>query len=240
MCLVTKPSSSYGIVPRNGEAFEEIYKRTLEIAQMVREIGLTVFPILGVHPAEISRLCDSMTPKDAAELMKAALDHATDHVLEGEAIGIKSGRPHYNVSEEIWEASNDVLSHALALGADCGCAVQIHAESGPCADIVAIAEPVKMPITRIVKHFAVPETPLVPSLIARHEAIPALCKDGRRFTMESDYMDENTRPGAVIGPKSVPKFTYRLIESGLITEEDAYRIHVTTPQLVYGIEITLP
>ena len=238
--LVSKPSSSYGITPRSGEAFEEVFQTTLKIAQLIRGIGLTVFPLLGVHPAEISRLCDSMPPWDAADIMKDALDCAATHVLEGVAVGIKSGRPHYDVSEGIRTASNDVLLHALTLGAECGCAVQVHAESGPCTDIVAMAEAVNMPISQVVKHFAIPETPLVPSLIARHDAIPKLCKSRRRFTMESDYMDENSRPGAVIGPKSVPRFTYKLFENGLITEEDVYRIHVTTPQTVYGIEIMLP
>jgi TatD-related deoxyribonuclease len=90
-----------------------------------------------------------------------------------------------------------------------------------------------------VKHYAIPQTPLIPSLLATHDAIPALCREKRRFTMESDYMDENSRPGAVIGPRSVPRVTYRLLQGGLITEEDAHRIHVTTPEQVYGVEILL-
>jgi TatD-related deoxyribonuclease len=93
---------------------------------------------------------------------------------------------------------------------------------------------------KVVKHFATPETPLVPSLIARHEAIPALAREGRTFMMESDFMDENTRPGAVIGPKSVPRFTRRLLETGEISEEAAYRIHADTPARTYEVEIHLP
>jgi TatD-related deoxyribonuclease len=56
--------------------------------------------------------------------------------------------------------------------------------------------------------------------------------------MESDYMDENSRPGAVIGPKSVPRATFRLLSGMLITTEDAHRIHVETPGRVYGVEIS--
>ncbi len=52
-------------------------------------------------------------------------------------------------------------------------------------------------------------------------------------------MDENSRPGAVIGPKSVPKATFRLLEKGAITTDDAFRIHKETPEAVYGVEITL-
>jgi TatD-related deoxyribonuclease len=238
--LVSKPSWSFGISPRIPEDYEEVFARTLVVAASLREMGLGVFPVLGVHPAEISRLIEYMTLPEACDLMKGALSRAAVHVQEGRSTALKSGRPHYPVSEDILTASNGILSHALLLGKECTCAVQVHAESGPCADITEMARAVGMPVERVVKHYAVPETPLIPSLIATHEAIPALAREGRRFTMESDYMDENSRPGAVIGPRSVPRVTHRLRESGFITEEDAYRIHVTTPEKVYGVEIRLP
>jgi TatD-related deoxyribonuclease len=57
--------------------------------------------------------------------------------------------------------------------------------------------------------------------------------------MESDYMDELSRPGAVIGPRSVPRMTRKLLESGEIDESAVERIHVLTPQRVYGIEVSL-
>jgi TatD-related deoxyribonuclease len=57
--------------------------------------------------------------------------------------------------------------------------------------------------------------------------------------METDYMDENSRPGAVMGPKSVPRITRHLLESGAITPGDAWYIHAETPGRVYGVEIAL-
>jgi TatD-related deoxyribonuclease len=237
--LVSKPSWSLGIDPRVPADYEKVFSCTLSVARSLREIGLGVFPVLGVHPAEISHLIEHMTLSEAGDLMKGALSRAAVHVREGRAVALKSGRPHYPVSEEILSASNMILSHALYLGRQCGCAVQVHAESGPCTDILEMAQKAGMPAERVVKHYAVPETPLTPSLIATHPDIPALARQGRRFTMESDYMDENSRPGAVIGPRSVPRVTQRLLENGQITEEDAYRIHVTTPEAVYGVEIAL-
>jgi TatD-related deoxyribonuclease len=240
LMLVSKPSWSFGVTPRRPEDYETVYAQALSVAASLREIGLGVFPVLGVHPAEISRLIEHMSVAEACELMKGALSRAAVHVQEGRATALKSGRPHYTVEEAILAASNDVLLHALRLGRECTCAVQVHAESGPCADIADMALAVGMSPQRVVKHYAVPETPLTPSFIATHEAIPALARQGRPFTMESDYMDENSRPGAVIGPRSVPRVTLRLLESGQITEEDAHRIHVDTPRRVYGVEITLP
>jgi len=237
--LVTKPSWSHGIALASGTDFRQVYDETLETAEKVRETGLAVYTILGVHPAEISRLAGNMPPEDAAAVMKAGLELAAAYVDEGRAVAIKSGRPHYPVEEAVWEASNDVLMHALELGAGCGCAVQLHTESGPCTDIVEMAGRAGISTAHVVKHFAVPETLLTPSFIAKDDAVPHLCGEGRYFMLESDYMDENTRPGAVTGPRSVPRFTLKLLEKKLITPEDVHRIHTDTPQRTYGVEISL-
>jgi TatD-related deoxyribonuclease len=238
--LVTKPSWSFGIIPSKGEDFVPVFEKTLAIAGEIRELGLVVFPVLGVHPAEITRLAEGMDLARVEEVMKGGLDEAAGFVARGEAVALKSGRPHYEVPPGVLEASNRILRHALTLARDHGCAVQIHAEGGPCADVPAMARDAGLDPGKVVKHFATPETPLVPSLIARHEAVPALAREGRGFMMESDYMDENSRPGSVIGPKSVPRFTRKFLESGEISEEAAHRIHVEIPSLTYGVEIRLP
>ena len=208
-----------GITPASGTDYAQVFDETLRIAGLIRETGLVVFPVLGIHPAEISRLTERMPLADAAGVMKGGLECAAGYVRDGRAVALKSGRPHYEVSSEVLAASNDVLFHALGLAAGYRCALQIHAESGPCADIVDMARVAGMTVERVVKHYGSPETPLHPSLVARHEAVPVLARERRPFTMESDFMDENSRPGAVTGPKSVPRITKKLLESGVINEE---------------------
>jgi TatD-related deoxyribonuclease len=238
--LVSKPSWSFGITPSKGEDFIPVFEKTLSIAREIRGLGLVVFPVLGVHPAEIARLAEGMDLARAEQVMAEGLDSAGRYVEMGEAVALKSGRPHYEVPPPVLGASNRILRHALSLAREHGCAVQLHAEGGPCADVPALAREAGLPPEKVVKHFATPDTPLVPSLIARHEAIPALARAGRPFLMESDYMDENSRPGSVMGPKSVPRFTRRLLEAGELSEDAAYRIHVETPSRTYGVDILLP
>jgi TatD-related deoxyribonuclease len=240
ICLVSKPSSSFSISAKSGTDYIPIFDETLRVAEVVRETGIVVFPILGVHPAEIGWLAERMTLSEAVAVMKGGLDCAAGYVREGKAIALKSGRPHYEVVPDVLAASNDVLAHALNLAAECDCALQIHAETGPCADIVGMAAKAGIRTERVVKHYGTPDTPLHPSLIARHEAIPELAREKRPFTMESDFMDENSRPGAVIGPKSVPRYTNQLLASGQFTEEDCYRIHAEYIGKVYGVTVTLP
>ena len=237
--LVSKPSWSLSVTPVSGADYAKVFDETLRIAELIRETGLFVYPVLGIHPAEISRLTDRMSLSQAVTVMKEGLESAVGYIRDGRAVALKSGRPHYDVSPEIWAASNEVLAHALGLAAGYRCALQVHAESGPCTDIVGMAEKAGMPVSRVVKHYGSPETPLHPSLVARHEAVPALAREHRPFTLESDFMDENSRPGAVTGPKSVPRITKKLLESGVITEEDCWRIHSETVEKVYGVRITL-
>jgi TatD-related deoxyribonuclease len=237
--LVSKPSWSLSIHPSRGSDYRAVFDETIRVAGLIEEIGLVVYPVLGVHPAEISRLSERMSLQEAAEVMKAGIDCAAAYVEEGKAVALKSGRPHYEVPPEVWSASNEILSHALDRAAKCKCALQIHAESGPCEDVTGMAKKAGVPVERVVKHYGSPETPLHPSLIARHEAIPQMVRKRRAFTMESDFMDENSRPGAVTGPKSVPRYTNQLLQDGLITMDDCFRIHAETIGKVYGVIISL-
>lgn len=237
--LVSKPSWSLGVDPSSGADYSSVFDETVRIGHLISEIGIVVYPVLGVHPAEISRLEDRLGLESVVAVMKGGLDLAAHYVMDGDAYALKSGRPHYEVSPEIWSASNDILTHALQLAKECNCALQIHAEAGPCHDVVEMARRAGIKPDRVVKHYATPDTHLLPSFIATHEAIPKLCREKRRFTMESDYMDENSRPGAVIGPKSVPRFTKQLLAQGLISEEDCHRIHAETVEMVYGVPIIL-
>ena len=239
MFLVSKPAWSFGVVPKCGEDYREVFEITLKTSEKIKDEGICVYPILGVHPAELSKLSEIMPLSRAEEIMKEGLSLAARYVEEKKAVALKSGRPHYPVDKEIWESSNRILNHALELSKDNDCALQIHAETGPCQDIFDRAKELNFDPLRVVKHFGVPDTPLTPSMIAKDENIPAMAKEKRIFTMETDYMDDLTRPGSVIGPKSVPRFTRRMLESGAITLEDAYRIHKETPEKVYHTEMEI-
>lgn len=237
--LVTKPSWSYGISPSRGEDFRKVFEITIRTAALCSEEEVTAFPVLGVHPAEITKLCQWMPLEKAEAVMCDALSIAAGYVKEEKAVALKSGRPHYPVEEEVLESSDRVLMHAITLAAECGCALQIHAESGPCEDVVAMAEEAKMPVFKVVKHYAIPETPLTPSMLAKHESIPEMANSGRLMTMESDYMDDNSRPGAVIGPRSVPRYTRKMLDDGAIDVETAFRLHKDNPEKIYGTAISI-
>jgi TatD-related deoxyribonuclease len=239
LLVVNKPSWHLGEIPETPEDFDHVFETTVEIVQQATEIlDGRAWPVLGVHPGLVSRLVEDEghAPADARELMQAGLDRAAEFVADGRALALKSGRPHYDVSDAVWEASNDVTKHAFALGAEQDCAVQLHTEaSTDLTELAEWAEARGLPTHRVVKHYAAGELAgPTPSVMSEKDRLETAAERGEPFLMETDYVDDPDRPGAVLGPKTVPRRVRWLLEGG---HEDAVRsAHVETPERVYGID----
>jgi TatD-related deoxyribonuclease len=247
MCIVNKPSWSLGVEASEGEDFRDVFEETLRTVEEANDVlEGNAFAVLGVHPGLVSRLLGRWggPQKDEAveraeKVMKAGLEVAAEYVERGEAVALKSGRPHYDVQEPTWDASNNVMEHAFKLGADLGCAVQLHTESSEdFSDIRETAEGVGMPPDRVVKHFSSPSVSEVRrSVIAYEENVFEAAEDGRDFFLETDYIDDPERPGAVLGTRTVPRRVDTLLEDGY--EDAVERACVTLPEEVYGIEVSV-
>jgi TatD-related deoxyribonuclease len=236
--VLNKPSWDLVGEVEAADGFREAFDLTVEVTEAADEVlPGTAWPVLGVHPALISRLLDrGYDPGEAADLMKAGIDVASEYVAEGPALAIKSGRPHYEVDDEVWAASNEVMRHAFARGAEVGCAVQLHTEGGEEFQRVAEwAEAEGLTRERVVKHYAngYVEGP-IPSVIAHRDELERACEGEWPFLMETDFIDDPDRPGAVLGPKTVPSRTRWLAEEG--HEGALYRAHVETPSRIYGVD----
>lgn len=230
------------------ENFKDQYEMTLDLAHQARKkTNVKIFVTLGPYPVELIRLAERMPMNLAVDVMKEGMNIAAKYVREGKAISIgEIGRPHFPVSEEILVASNEILKYGLKLGKELGCAVVLHTESGTpdvCMDLARIANEVSFPLDKLVKHYSgaiIQEKDnhgLFPSVLASRKNIEAAIPQGTRFMMETDYLDDPRRPGAVLGIKTVPKRTLFLLEEGKISEEDAIIIHKDNPEKVYGINI---
>ncbi|NPE30060.1 metal-dependent hydrolase [Methanococcoides sp. SA1] len=244
--LVTKPTWTIGVEVTRPEDYKIVFDETVDLAKQINETGVTAFPVLGVHPAEINKLNDRMELEKAVELMKSGLEIASEYVEEGIAVGLKSGRPHYPVSEEIWDASNMIMEYGFTLAKDAGCAIQLHTESVEEPELIDITERAKktgIPLNKVVKHYAPPlvdvceELGIFPGVLAGKGAIEEALEQGTRFMMETDYIDDPERPGAVLGPKTIPRRTLKLVEEH--GEEPFWKIHKENVEEVYGVEIEL-
>ena len=137
---------------------------------------------------------------------------------------------------------------------DLDCPVVLHTETATpkvFKEIALMAKRVGLDLYKVVKHFSPPAihleenhgiTPSVISMdLALREAFSKLRSSNAKngFMMETDYLDDPKRPGSVLGPRTVPRKTYSLYESGFIDEDMVYKVHKETPEKVYGIEVEI-
>ena len=239
LLIVNQPSWKLGVESTDPEGFRPVFETTIEIVEEATDhLPGRAWPILGAHPGLISRLVEDRgcSPAKARDCMQGVLDIAADYVREGKALGLKSGRPHYDVSDAVWEASNDVLKHAFDLGAELDCAVQLHTEaSEDLTEIADWAEDRGLPAYKAVKHYAGGRLAgPTPSVMSNKDWIETAAESGEPFLMETDFIDDPDRPGAVLGPKTVPRRVRWLLDEGY---DDAVRTaHIETPKRVYGID----
>ncbi|UZE92727.1 MAG: TatD family hydrolase [Methanosarcinales archaeon] len=246
--LVSKTAQSFGIEVTSPDDFKSVFEQTIRIAGMINEqTKVTAFPILGIHPVELTRLAKRFELDKAKQVIYRGLEIAIDFVKEGHAIAIKTGRPHYEVSDAEWHASNEIMSYGMKLASEVGCAVQLHTESTTpegLAEIAKMASNAGLTPDKIVKHYSPPmisayqSIGIFPSILASEDALNVALSQGDRFMMETDYIDDFDRPGVVLGPKTVPRRTKQFIKKG-IDEDVFWAIHKDHPEKVYGVTIDI-
>ena len=221
---------------------------TLALAERSRKAvpEVQVLVALGPHPAEFTKALDAgLSMEEADALYHDALELAADLVREGRAHALgEIGRPHWEgVPEGIWERANAQMHHAFRLARELGVPAVIHCETGTpevYEDLARWCDRAGLPRERAIKHYSPPIVDealnhgLFPSVLVGKDAAESALEQGTRFVMETDYMDDPKYPGAVLGPKTVPKRTLSLLESGVLTPEAAWTIHHDNPRQLYG------
>ena len=236
LVLVHKP---YGLWKKI-DSFQSQVGTTLKLADKAREMGAKVAVITAPHPIELLKLLEFNTPSQASEIYFEAVDYCTSLVDENKTVGLgELGRPHFEVEPSVWDLSNNVLTESLSRAKEVDAAVVLHTESGTpevMADLSRIASDAKFPKSRLVKHYGGPgalEDPhgIVVSLISSSTNIES--SSGSEFMLETDYLDDPQRPGAVMGPKTVPRKTHKALENNILSEKQVYNIHTKLPDSVY-------
>ena len=225
--------------------FRRSYDVTVSTVERVNsETGVKAFATVGPYPVELLGFEKRFGLDAAKDLMTAGMDIAAEYVREGKALAIgEVGRPHFPVSEEVWETSNEILLHGMRLAKELDCAIVLHTESGnpgTMGELAGMADSVGLDRGRVVKHYSPPavlpeeNSGLMPSVLAGKEAVQEALRKGTRFMMETDFLDDPRRPGAVLAITTIPKRTTTFIERGLMTEEQAFAIHQDNPRKTYG------
>ena len=253
LVLVHCPDFSNPPTTKDGHA--ETYRDTIEMAEMVRkEHGLGVRVVLGPHPAAFAHQFIDWIEQDpvngsqkAIQNYRDSIDAALELVNEGLAHAIgEVGRPHWPVSDEVWRLSNQLLEETMHLAAQENVVLQLHVEGeleSTYSDLSKMAIKSGMDLKKLVRHYSPPNIDskitrgLTPSVLIGKGALEELVESAKScshgFLLETDYMDDPRRPGAVLGPKTVPKRTNQLLNMG-IDEELLWKAHKDLPEQLYG------
>ena len=253
--LVHKPSFSHSL-PTNLEGYREAYSDTISMADDVRrEFGLEVGVVLGPHPVAWEKQIPDLGIEESTELHLEAVSLALDYIDAGNAHCLgEVGRPHYPVEEEIWTRANDLLLEILTMASLSKTSVQLHVEENhkkTYNDLRDLCSLSGIPSERAIRHFAPPNVSadftngLSATVNVGKGSIETIVQTARDASspwgMETDFLDDNRRPGAVLGPKTVPRRTQELCSSLLSegwseneVETLLEKVHYDWPKSLYG------
>ena len=252
--LVHKPN--FSDLPLTILDYQSVYEDTIEMAKEIRgKFGIKVSVILGPHPVSWEKQIHTIGLQKSTSLHLQAVKLAIKYISTGEAVCLgEVGRPHYPVSTEIWDAANDLLLEIMKLAAEAKISIQLHVEDDgekTYSDLAKLCDSANLPRHLAIGHYA----PANISTDFTHglsvtvsvgkdsisKIVESLPNCNSYWGMETDYLDDKNRPGAVLGPKTIPKRTNQLIEklnqSGY--SEDTINqiienIHSNWPQILYS------
>ena len=254
--LVHKPGFS-GALPVDKEGYRRAYSETILMAEEVRKkFAITVGVVLGPHPVAWERQISELGIERASELHLESVDLALELIEQGKAHCLgEVGRPHYEVSEEKWTQANENLSHIMAEAAISKIPIQLHVEDAgeqTYSEISQLAIQSGLPLSQTVRHYAPADVSanfthgLACTVSVGRGSLEGLLSTHANASapwgMETDFLDDPRRPGAVLGPKTIPKRTDELC-SALLAGNDPndvenllLKIHSEWPSKLYGLD----
>ncbi len=225
VCLL---SWSYGIELRDVSDAEKMYRLTISCVKEMREEGLEAYAVLGLHPAEFVKLSEKVGFEKAYSIVLSAYKLAGAFVKRGEAVGLgEAGTPHWEVSDAVFSWSVKLFEAIVSIAAELNCVVHVHTRRdwSTVRMLAEVCRRVGLPLHKVIIHHSLPDIEncvdvgVTPSVPAKSRELSEAVKRPPKFLVESDYLDDPRRPGAVVAPWALARNILRLIERGVVSED---------------------
>jgi TatD-related deoxyribonuclease len=234
-----------GTVPTSLEAYSRQFEVTWRLAQKVREeVGVQAYPVLAPYPIDLVGASAKLGAPAALELHRSALDLAGRYVREKKAVALgEVGRPHFPVSEEVTAVVEQAFRYALQVARDADCPVVVHSADLSADGLLALAAQAReagLRPDRVVKHYSRSRVPagsaggVVPSYLARRELVREVTGEPGPWFLETDYLDDPNRPGAVLDLATVPRRATVIAEDPTLGPDRLWVPFVESVERVYG------
>jgi TatD-related deoxyribonuclease len=233
------------------EAYREQFETTEALAHRIAsEVGVTVYVVVAPYPLDLIRAQESLGLSGAVALQRAGIDLAGHWVEEQRAVALgEVGRPHFPVTAPIADAVDEVFRHALGVARDAGCPAVVH-----CADLTAegyremaqVAAQSSFPVHQLIKHYARTIVPaelrggVTPSYLARRPLVDRVLTEPAPWFLETDFLDDPARPGAVLDLATIPKRAVAIAEKQPEAVERLRTPFQRAIEQVYGFSPSVP
>ena len=250
MAVVSLPPIHYGL----GEDLNSIirsFSTHIRECSRVREVGIKVACIAGIHPAFIDSLIKHAGPpkfKEVMELLNKALKELErlrkDEVIDGFG---EFGRPHYKTLPESVIANEVILTKVFEIAKDYGGVIHLHLEQGGFLSVNGVDLLRRcsglQETDKVVFHHASVNMALEAAvrgysstLTGRAEVLRRAFQEGlTSFIPESDYIDDLRRPGVVMYPWDIAREVMKLMDYGGY-EELLSKVMIDNVVKLYGVE----
>ncbi len=249
IALVSLPPYHYGFTDFSIDS----YRRTIELLinekKKFREKGIETVLLTGFHPAEIDYYYREGKSLEeiislAEKVFKLIIEYYSKGFIEG--IG-EVGRQHYSTSPARYVASELVMVKALEYARDHDLFVHLHLEQGGIVTVESInylVEKIGVKKNRVFMHHVDYSTGYWSEKHGFWHTIPAKKRDlekglsgNRRYVLvESDFIDDPSRPGVSSYPWDIIDRVEELIDKEIVSEEYVYKIMVDHIVEAYGVE----
>ena len=250
IALVALSPTAYGIEEVNVEAYVKTAMLHSEECRRARGEGLQVYCLSGFHPAEVDKLIDrgGLKPLEVLELGFRVIEELSKLIDMGVIDGIgEVGRQHYKTSSERVLVASMILEKAIEVSRDKGFIVHMHLEQAGEATVElvdVITRRLNADRSRLVFHHADPRIVVEASKKGYPSTLPGIPKlleyavENMEpvFMVESDYLDDPKRPGAVVYPWEMSSYIQKLASQSEGFKEKMYKVNVDNIVKTYGVK----
>lgn len=248
IALVSLPPSHYGFSAGLEGIIKSFESHILECSR-AREEGIKVACLTGIHPAyidELVKIAGSHKTDKVLAILERALERLEKLRFEGKIDGLgEFGRPHYKTLPESVVVNEIVLRRVLEICRDTDSLIHLHTEQGGLATVASVDYIVRLlgvPKNKVVFHHTttflaktVEEFGYVMTVLGREDLLTNVLESGiTRALIESDFIDDPRRPGAVMYPWDISKEVEKLLSRREDYEEVLTKYLVDNVASLYG------
>ncbi|RLE90354.1 MAG: hypothetical protein DRJ49_00220 [Thermoprotei archaeon] len=238
-----------GIYEFSVKAFEESFRMTINYCKKLSDVGIKYTIHAGFHPAEIDYWHKrGKSLEEIKSLGYSVIELVRRLVLEGLVDGIgEVGRQHYPTTPHSLGVAESILMYSLKVARELGVPIHVHMEhhgESTVEFLDSLVHSLGARRDKVVLHHAFMEEMLfaikrgiMTTTLGRYTNLREVVTLPPEYLVESDYLDDPRRPGAVIVPWAIARSWKRLLDEEKVDFDYVYKINVDNICELYEIQL---